>query len=178
MRVLRTEFYADDYYHFPLLLPPRPEPTYGVSVAWISVPRELEEADIRALIEARDFNLRSGQLRNFLGLALSGREDEFFDHDRNSVRDNDPEPNQILYGNIIIEQSPPEAVPLSLLLSKASTTVIGTYIGFQLAGDNPVLLLATVPLGLIVIGSAMGVSKAFEKGLTKAISRLIEKKLK
>lgn len=78
-----------------------------------------------------------------------------------------------MHAMVIVENSPPEAVPFSMLLRSASTAVVGTYIGIRMAG-SPALMLLTVPAGLLVIGSAMGVAKALEKGLNKRVRKLLK----
>jgi hypothetical protein len=45
--------------------------------------------------------------------------------------------------------------------------------GLQAAGENHLLMFATVPLGVIIMGTAIGVSKGLEEGLPKRIKQLI-----
>jgi hypothetical protein len=70
--------------------------------------------------------------------------------------------------NIIIEQSPPEWLPVKDILGK-TPIAIGTFIGFGMAKDNPTLMLVTVPAGIIVIGAAVGISEGLKRGLNKII---------
>jgi hypothetical protein len=51
---------------------------------------------------------------------------------------------------------------------------IGTFIGSEIARDHPVLLLVTVPGGIIVVSSALGIGAAMQAGLNKAIQRLFD----
>ena len=49
--------------------------------------------------------------------------------------------------------------------------------GFRMAGDDPALMFLTVPGGIIVVGSALGVADALAYGLSKQIKRLFNGKL-
>jgi hypothetical protein len=60
---------------------------------------------------------------------------------------------------IVVEQSPPLTITLAQLLMSASSTTIGTRLGVAAAGENYPLMFITVPAGIIVVGSAFGVSK-------------------
>lgn len=80
----------------------------------------------------------------------------------------------VLESTIILENSPPEAVDFRRLLGKATSVSLGVYVGVQLAGAYPLLLIITIPTGIIVMGSAIGISKGLEAGLQKAIKRWFE----
>ena len=77
---------------------------------------------------------------------------------------------------VVIEKSPPEAIPFAALLKKASSVTIGTAMGAAVALDNPPLMFLTIPAEIIVVGSAVGVSKGLERGLAKKIERLMKRK--
>ena len=77
-------------------------------------------------------------------------------------------------GNIVIENSPPDAVTFRSLLTKAPGVAIGTMVGMKAAGDTSLLILLTVPTGIVVCSSAIGVSKALEKGLNKVVEKVIK----
>lgn len=77
-------------------------------------------------------------------------------------------------GAIVVENSPPEAVTFRSLLAKAPGVAIGTLVGMKAAGDMPTLMLLTVLTGIVVCSSAIGVSKALEKGLNKAVEKLLK----
>lgn len=76
---------------------------------------------------------------------------------------------------IILEQSPPSAIPFRQILAKTNIILIGSAIGYANAGDSPLLLFVLVPGGIIVVGSAVGVAEAFAAGLNKKISRMFKK---
>lgn len=76
---------------------------------------------------------------------------------------------------IILEQSPPKAVPFKDLLKKSNGPLwIGTMMGYSLAGNQPALLFLTVPGGIIVVSTAWGVAEAVAMGLNKRLKRLFE----
>jgi hypothetical protein len=56
----------------------------------------------------------------------------------------------------IIERSPPEGIQFGKLLSGASFITIGTFVGFQGVGGDPLLFLA-VPAGIIIVGAAVAI---------------------
>lgn len=76
--------------------------------------------------------------------------------------------NSVLDADIVYENSPPIAKQLRKLLQKTPGAAIGTFLGYQVVptGCEP-LMFFTVPLGIIVIGSATGVATALHNGLNK-----------
>jgi hypothetical protein len=84
---------------------------------------------------------------------------------------------ELLDETVIVERSPPEAIPLRVILGHATQISIGAYLGAQAAENSHLLMLATVPAGIIIIGSAVGVSEGLRKGLNKSIARLVRRSL-
>jgi hypothetical protein len=72
---------------------------------------------------------------------------------------------------VIIEQSPIEGLSIKQLLARATSWSLGTYLEVVTAGSSPALLVVTVPLGVIIMGTAAGISKGLEAGLHRAIER-------
>ncbi len=64
---------------------------------------------------------------------------------------------------IVVEQSPPQLLSLTELLKKGTGVSIGAYVGLQVASGP--LLFVTVPLGIMIVGVAVGVSDALRIGL-------------
>jgi hypothetical protein len=78
----------------------------------------------------------------------------------------------LLEQTVILEESPPKAIPLKGLIGAGSIMSIGAAVGYKLApGTYPLLLLITVPVGIIVIGSAAGVATAMQHGLHEVIRK-------
>ncbi len=78
----------------------------------------------------------------------------------------------IYNSEIIIEHSPPEGIQFGKLISGvASLITIGTYVG---SGDP--LLFLTIPAGIIVVGAAVSIARAFDKGLNHVVERAIGSK--
>jgi hypothetical protein len=75
----------------------------------------------------------------------------------------------ILNANIVVEQSPPEWASFKTLVSKSPGIAIGTFVGSQWAGTHPELMIVTVPIGILVVSSAIGVSEALKNGLNKKL---------
>lgn len=79
---------------------------------------------------------------------------------------------------VVVEQSPPIALPLSKLLSKAPGVAIGTFIGYQIGAESPALMLISVPGGILAVSSAIGIAKALERGLHNKVEALFKSKSK
>jgi hypothetical protein len=180
MRVIRTEMYfsvAD----IPFTASRNP----GVAFAWFGTGADVDFAAIDTGWFASDFggietvgmlNLSGNGFENFLAAALlnSSYEGDAIDDilARNpGIR---PAINSILASDIVVERSPPSIISVRDLARNVSSTSVGTYMGFASAGDNHALLFLTVPLGIVMVGAAVGVSKALESGLNKSIARLIQ----
>jgi hypothetical protein len=168
MRVIQTTLYFDDDFYETLQSSKR---NPGITFAWFK--GGFKNDDVTALIRGDEINRRSEEVRIFLLLALENRERQFSQR-RHGPLGNDGRANAIIAAPVVIENSPPESIPFSTLLRSASSAVVGTYIGVRIAGGSPALMLLTVPAGLLVVGSAMGVAKALEKGLNKKIQKLLK----
>ena len=171
MRVIQTTAYFD-----PDLVKEatsRSAENPGVTFAWFKASEQMERLSVFNLF--RDYTValstdaQSSLVRSFLDAAVRGAK-------FNGVPPLNPDVVSALTdASIVIEQSPPLGIPLSTLMSRAPSVAIGTYIGMQAAGGiSPWLMFVTVPTGILVIGSAIGVAKALEKGLNQRISALIE----
>ncbi len=80
---------------------------------------------------------------------------------------------ELIYGkHVIIENSPLSMESLANLVNSATGVGLGAYIGF-IIGGNTTLLLLTVPAGMVICGSAAGLSRALEKGLEKRLMKLL-----
>ena len=75
---------------------------------------------------------------------------------------------------VAVEQSPLEEIPFRALIDKSANVAIGTYVGWSAAEGKSLLLLATVPAGIIAVGAAIGISKGLMNGLNKSIERAVK----
>ena len=75
----------------------------------------------------------------------------------------------VLASNVVVERSPPQWINLNELLKFGPTVGGGMVIGL-VASSYPIVLV-TVPMGIILMGSAIGISKAFESGLPRMIQQ-------
>lgn len=73
------------------------------------------------------------------------------------------------------ENSPLAADSILDIVTKATGTGIGAYIGFVVAGNSP-LLFVSVPAGMVICGAASGLAKGLEEGLRGRIRALISKR--
>jgi hypothetical protein len=171
MRVVRTEMYFDPReINWPL--PELVTNTPGIAAAYFQIDAELGPDDVRGqlswLFLHPEYNERT--IRLFLDASLWGSGSLFPEPRQEGEEFNPTIINYILEQSIIIEQSPPLGVPFEQLLKGASVTSIGTLLGYY--GMNEPLLFLTIPAGILVVGSAVAISKAMEKGLSHTISRL------
>ena len=192
MRIIRTEMYFDEEqvrgYEPFRSRPPREGSgkNPGVAFLWIKsevdgLPDSENSKDFRAL--SRSGALPSvgepltDQVRGILDLFIkdSGERD-FFRIPSVSRLENGALVDFILEQDIVMEHSPPFAISFKALLNtKNSPLWIGTYIGAEMAWDHPVLMILTVPSGIIIVSSALGIGAAMQSGLNKAIKRLFDK---
>lgn len=170
MRVIRTELYFDAKeieWPFKERIISNP----GVSVAFLNSEIDGDPQDALSLISGAEETIlelpEKWSFGVFLDQCLRGSDpadpqnlDEFNPH---FVR-------FVLAQPIIIEHSPPIGIPLEQLLKSASALSIGTGVGV-LGIDHPILFVS-VPAGILVVGAAYAISKAFDKGLNLRIERV------
>jgi len=86
----------------------------------------------------------------------------------------------LLEQTIVLEESPPKAVPFKSLIGGGSIMSIGAAVGYALTPTGfPLLLLITIPTGIIVVGSAAGVATALQHGLHEMVKKkFFERKIK
>lgn len=177
MRVLRTEMYfSEDQINGLNRRRTTHAKNPGLGFAWLRIehrPRGIDEQ----LLQHRFFDRRESAAAAFLDLAIRGHEKRatFSTADAHFGSTFNPGiVRSVMDGAIVVENSPPEAVTFRSLLNKAPGVAIGTLVGMKAAADMPMLMLLTVPTGIVVCSSAIGVSKALEKGLNKAVEKLMK----
>jgi hypothetical protein len=172
MRVIRTELYNDDVQHEYKIV----TSNLGVAFAWFKTGElayPIDEIIVPIVHNA------SNEVPRFLDIVLQGVETRHFEkrlHDGRLF--NKPIVDYLLDYPVVVERSPPEAIPFSTILKKSSSSVIGTLIGVAAARENTALLFVTVPAGIIVVGSAFGIAKGLERGLATRIEKLMKWKPK
>ena len=152
-RVIRTEFYLESD-EIPSGIDPDELPS--VSVAWLRYPNS--GIDLERLSDFEPFpefaNHRFDRFAEMGGSpcsAASGRNGSF----RPSAAGRS---GGTLTIAIVIERSPPSSEPFFGLLGKGAAT-LGTLLGINLAVEpgTAFVMLVTIPIGVIVVGSALGV---------------------
>jgi hypothetical protein len=75
--------------------------------------------------------------------------------------------------SVIVTRSPPEQVSFQSLSKSANSIVVAAWIGSEAASalGTPTLLYVTVSMGIVILGAAVGVSKALENGLNQWLTR-------
>jgi hypothetical protein len=119
-------------------------------------PQELSRTEIRAFVD--------GALQNDTYGFYRGSAETYTELNTALI-------DQIFQTPIIVENSPPEAIPFHQLMSKPSILVIGTFLGMQVSGLTELLFL-TAPAGIIVVGSAVSVVRAIDRGLNHYVDRM------
>jgi hypothetical protein len=150
----------------------------GIAVAWFGLGQDSRMGALAPQVSLENpirRDLDDNLTRAFLDVAVLELEwtgDARLLNIRDRIR-NQSIVNYVLAADIVIEQSPPTAVTLASLLKGSGAVAIGTYIGLGLAQGSFPLMLVTVPFGIVVVGSAVGVSQGLQNGLNKAIERAI-----
>jgi hypothetical protein len=175
LRVIRTEMYFDPRE----IIWPLEEQIFGnpgVSVAFFGFKAKGDELNELPIfhIQKIDRKIDAEIIRPFVDQALRNESYPFLVPGLSETRTSEFNRRFVDYifeQPIIIEQSPPEGMPFINLLKHASAASIGAYVGTQAADGHPLLFL-TVPAGIIVVGSAIAISNAINRGLNKAIERI------
>jgi hypothetical protein len=168
-RVIRTEFYFEGASSFPATEDGFP----SLSVAWIRRANSgLDPERLAHFAASPDLNLRLDQSAGMeAALSILLLNPTALPHGQLVIPAEPPdEARELRLQPIVIERSPPVSEPLFGLLHKATFASIGTFMGLAITpGEAPLLMLVTVPLGCIIMGSAMGVSRGLSVGLAKRV---------
>jgi hypothetical protein len=180
MRIIRTEMYFEDVEDVGPGVSKAARMNPGVGVAFLNVesPANFPFGSIlKKPIVVENTNER--EVRRFLDLAVRGTERSYGHPYSKYWQDevhNGAIVDFIMNANIIVEQSPPSWETFKTLVSKSPGIGIGTFVGFQLAGAHTELMILTVPIGIVVVSSAIGISEALKKGLNKKVEALFKDK--
>jgi hypothetical protein len=149
-RVIHTDLYVDPSV-IRLRFPEKFAP--GISVAFLQ--GEPERVDFKGfLFDPKYIKPASISYALFFDAVLR---DAPFDPTRAIL--NRKTVDEILDQPIIVERSPPVAIPFGKLLSGASIITVGTAVGIAGMTGNP-LLFAAVPVGILVVGAPIVVLNA------------------
>lgn len=184
MRVIRTELYFDEDTIRSTVRRPRFRPMHsreksdGLAFLWFRSDspgpysirsykwfsgKEVGSTDIRIILDLLLQDIEGDDIGRFIGTQERSSNESIIDY--------------VIDQGIIIEQSPPKAIKFKDLLKSSNTALLlGAYIGRSMAGDNPALLILTIPGGIIVVGSALGIADAMADGLNKHVKRLFSGK--
>ncbi|SRR6266403_3026013 len=192
-RVIRTEFFFDKR-QFEVLFDYKERTT--LSAAWLgpnvkgdepfgfqsifltheekSPRRDFEVAVcLEAILRAQDADRI--QLDNFIYYRLQDYNVDLIEH-RSAFRM--PAPIQdILDQPIVIERSPPIAEKLLSLVHSATSTSLGVLLGTGVSPD-PYVMMITVPAGILLMGTVLGITKGLERGLAARVENAIAPKKK
>lgn len=138
----------------------------NISIAWLQL--DYDEPTGAAWTPVADVDLRG-----FIRRALKG-----FDNPamrRASVGDDLL--SAVLGAEIVIERSPPTTVTLKDLVAGGGKAATGISLGYAAAqGHSPEFLMITVPVGIIIMRTAVSISKGLEGILPKLIKEVLSPK--
>jgi hypothetical protein len=189
-RVIRTELYFDPF-EIEWRLPERVIGNPGISILFYrGDPSNLKEKTMQMGFAHPHLNLlrysemffpflppppeemSETDVRAFLDIALQNDTYGFYRGQRQTYTElNAALIDQIFQAPIIIERSPPETIAFHQLLTKPSVLVVGTFLGLQISGLTELLFL-TAPAGIIVVGSAIAITRAIDRGLNHYVDRI------
>lgn len=190
MRVLRTEMYFDPdevrgFFGHRMRGRDYDEKNPGVAFAWfrsetaVTIDRAaIENYKVFRPIDRRDASWPDRDMvKGILDLFVRDTEERgFLRIPTNSSIENANHVDFLMSQDIVIERSPPFSLSLKGVLTSANTPLwLGTFVGGAAAWDHPVLLLVTVPGGIIAVSSASGIGRAMESGLNKWMKRLFDR---
>jgi len=190
MRVIRTEMYFDE---IPGYQPPRSyrrrgiekeDKNPGIAFAWFRS-EEPGPFDIGADKTFRVREITPDHIPGVLGMLLRNSSEidegnlDYVKLDKDYLdlfEEARPFVDYIYNEPIILEQSPPTAIPFKDILKRTNAPIyLGSYLGYGLSYDQPVLLIITIPMGIVVVGSAIGVADAMAAGLNKRIAAMFDR---
>jgi hypothetical protein len=187
MRVIRTEIYFDDVNGASRRPRSRMRGSredkynHGLAFAWFrsDEPGPFDIKNVKAF-SVKEIAL--DQVRPILDALLRDRDGRDIELDEGlfAERIENPDLIDFIYKQtIILEQSPPEAVRFKDLLKRTNAPIYaGTFMGAGLSHDYPALMIITIPLGIIVVSSALGVADAMAAGLNKRVKEMFARKKK
>lgn len=186
MRVIRTEMYFEDANGVRpdgprRFLGVREEKNYGLAFAWFRTdnPDPFDIPNFKAF-KVRELSIDDvPRALDALLREVDGRDIEL-NRGRFTESVQNPEIVEYVYEQeIVLEQSPPQGVRFKEILKKTNGKLyVGTFLGIGASYGNPALMFITIPLGIIVVGSALDVSDAMGAGLHKLIKQMFDQRRK
>jgi hypothetical protein len=81
--------------------------------------------------------------------------------------------DEVFHGDVIVERSPPDAIPLHGLIGQNAWIAVGSWVGFHAGGDGWIMLIS-IPGGVILMGAAIGIARGLMAGLGRAVERAVD----
>ena len=151
----------------------------GIGIAWCA----LDTANLMSISNLkvfrtlrRDEEFNETNLRKYIDIFLSDDDESEFIRTDRSIRN--PEiVDFVISEPFVIQRSPPDLLSLKDAITKTNFPVwIGMYMGWSVVPDNSVLLFISVPGGIIIMSSAVGLANALGSGLSTSVKRLFREK--
>ncbi|WP_156816351.1 hypothetical protein [Oceanibaculum indicum] len=152
----------------------------GIGIAWCAGDTStlMPISSLKAFRKLQDLNEEFNEtaLHRYIDAFLLD-EDEFdFSRPDRSIKNSDLV-DFVINEPFVIQRSPPDLLSLKGAITKTNFPVwIGTYMGWSVVPGDSVLLFISVPGGIIIVSSAVGLANALGSGLSTSVKRLFRKK--
>lgn len=154
----------------------------GIGIAWCVG----DTANLMPISSLKVFNTLQDEddefnetvLRRYIDAFLADAEEYDFIRPERSIKNPDVV-DFVLNEPFVIQRSPPDLLSLKGAITKTNFPVwIGAYMGWSVVPDHSVLLFISVPGGVIIMSSAVGLANALGSGLSTSVKRLFREKNK
>ena len=150
----------------------------GVSFCWFKVDASRGygsslENSINNIKAFRGFRPVENDINLAIDAFIRNRGNNYYSPENNEVM-NYELVQEVLSQKIVIERSPPTVEVFSELLKKTNSVALGAYIGSTGAVIHGIMLFVSVPAGIIVVGSAIGIANGLQNGLSSAVGRVFK----
>lgn len=151
----------------------------GIGIAWCAG----DSADLMSISNMKAFRELPGEAQEFSEEAMRRYIDAFlvdvedFEFVGSWAVRNSAIVDFVINEPFVIERSPPDLLSLKGVITKTNFPIwIGTYMGWSVVPENSVLLFISVPGGIIIVSSAVGLANALASGLGTSVKRLFREK--
>lgn len=150
----------------------------GIGIAWCAGDTTslmpISNLKIFREFPVKDSDFNEQVLRSYIDAFLVDEDDYDFIRPDRSIK-NPAIVDYVLSQKFVIERSPPDLLSLKGAITKTNLPVwIGTYMGWSAVPDHSVLLFISVPGGIIIVSSAIGLANALAARINKSVKRLFD----
>jgi hypothetical protein len=179
MRVIRTEVYPEREVRVTVGIG-NTEP--GVTFCWFQGDVDQKLLEHSGWMHWHDFDRR--EIRGLLDIfARNASLSDSFDggpeyrFKRDHPVYNPDVVTELLDESVVMEKSPPYSIAFGEILKSINAKyLLGTYVGMLAGGPHDsIILLLTVPGGILAVSSAIGMARAIERGLQVRMKEIFKR---